>query len=221
MCGRFDLHAEPVKIQKEFGIDHFSVDYKPSYNIAPSRTIIVVKDDGKRYLGRCRWGFIPSWADDPDIGYKMINARAETVAVKPAFKEAFRKRRCLVIANGFFEWKREGKSKTPFYIRLKNDKLMGFAGLYGFWRSPEGKEICSCAIITTEANELISWIHDRMPVVIPKDKEDIWLDPKITGTTQLTPLLVPYPSEQMEMHKVSPAMNRPDFDTSEAIGKLD
>lgn len=210
MCGRFDLHAEPVKIQKDFGIDHFSVDYHPSHNIAPSRQIIIVKDDGKRYLAQCRWGFIPSWADDAGIGFKMINARAETIAVKPAFKDAFRKHRCLVIANGFFEWRREGKAKIPFYIRMKAETLIGFAGIFNIWKSLEGEEICSCAIITTEANDLIRPIHDRMPVIIPKDKEDIWLDPKNTDTNQLKSLLVPYPSEEMEMQNVSPVMNTPD-----------
>jgi putative SOS response-associated peptidase YedK len=217
MCGRFDLHAEPVNIQKEFGIDHFSVDYHPSYNIAPSRQIIIVGDDGKRYLAQCRWGFIPSWADDPAVGYKMINARSETVDVKPAFKDAFRKRRCLVIANGFYEWKREGKSKSPFYIHLKTGDLMGFAGIYNIWKSPEGKEICSCAIITTEANDLVRMIHDRMPVIIPKDKENLWLNPKETDINKLKYLLAPFSSEEMEMLAVSPAVNKPEFDGPDII----
>jgi putative SOS response-associated peptidase YedK len=220
MCGRFDLHAEPVRIQKDFCINNFSVPYEPSYNIAPARQIIIVKDDGKRYLSRCRWGFIPSWADDPDIGYKMINARAETVAEKPAFREAFSRHRCLVIANGFFEWLREGKTRTPYYVRLKSEALIGFAGLYGLWKSPEGEEILSCAIITTESNDLIRPIHDRMPVIIPKDKEDIWLSPDITDKKRLMPLLTPYQSEEMEMFKVSSSMNSPEKDNPEIIERL-
>jgi putative SOS response-associated peptidase YedK len=202
---------------KEFKIDHFALEYQPSYNIAPTRQIVVVKDDGKRHLAQCRWGLIPFWADDPAIGYKMINARAETVAEKPAFKDAFRSQRCLVVANGFFEWRHTGKFKTPVYIRLKSKGMIGFAGLYNVWRSPEGEEISTCAIITTEANDLLLPIHDRMPCIIPKDKEDIWLDPKIKDKEVLMPLLTPYPSDEMGFYNISTIVNKPEHDAPEVI----
>jgi len=217
MCGRFDLHSEPAVLLKEFRIDHAGVDYRPSYNIAPSRNIVIVKDDGKRYLSQCRWGFIPSWAEDSNIGYKMINARAETVAEKPAFREAFRRHRCLVVADGFYEWRRVGKQRQPVYVRLKSQKPIGFAGLYNTWTSPEGEAICTCAIITTDANDLLNPIHDRMPAIIPKDKEDLWLDPNVREKEKLAPLLSPYPSQEIEIYDVSPIMNSPAFDSPENI----
>lgn len=221
MCGRFDLHSEPTVILKEFGIGHFSAEYSPSYNIAPSRQIIVVKEDRKRHLSQCRWGLIPSWADDPKIGDTLINARAETVADKPAFSDAFRSQRCLVVADGFYEWIRQGKTRQPVYVRLKSRSLMAFAGLYNVWTSPEGDKICTCAIITTDANELLMPVHDRMPVIVAKDKEDLWLDPLIKDRQQLMPLLVPYPADEMEFYPVSSSVNKPDYDSPDAIIPVD
>lgn len=220
MCGRFDLHSEPVVILKEFRIDHVAVDYKPSYNIAPSRNIVIIRDDGKRHLVHCRWGFLPSWAEDPNIGYKMINARAETVAEKPAFRDAFRNQRCLVVADGFYEWRKAGKQRLPVYVRLKSQKPIGFAGIYNTWTSPEGESICTCTIITTAANDLISPIHDRMPAIVPKDREDIWLDPNVRDKEKLIPLLTPFPSEELEIHDVSPLINNPEYDSPEGIKPL-
>ncbi|MGO9379791.1 MAG: SOS response-associated peptidase [Dissulfurispiraceae bacterium] len=220
MCGRFDLHAEPTVILKEFRVDHFAIDYSPSYNIAPTRQIVVVKDDGKRYLSQCRWGFLPSWTEDPNSGYKMINVRAETVAEKPAFQDAFRFRRCLVVADGFFEWRQEGKTKQPVYIRLKSQRLFGFASLYNIWKSPEGEEICTCTIITVDANELLIAIHDRMPAIIAKDKEDLWLNPANSDKGGLMSLLVLYPSEEMEIYDVSLIVNKPENDSPEIINPV-
>ena len=151
------------------------------------------------------------------MGFKMINARAESVADKPAFKDAFRNQRCLVIADGFYEWVLEGKVKQPVYIRLKSHTPVGFAGLYSVWRSPEGEDIRTCTIITTDANDLLRPIHDRMPVIILKDKEDLWLDPKTTEKEKLLPLLTPYPSDEMEFYRVSPVMNKPEHDVPEVI----
>ena len=217
MCGRFDCHAEMITIIKEFKVDRAPVDYHPGYNIAPTRQIVIIKDDGKRHLAQCRWGFIPSWADDPKIGYKMINARSETVAAKPTFRDAFKYHRCLVVADGFFEWLSVGKSKIPVYIRLKSHHLIGFAGLYNTWKSPAGEDICTCAIVTTAANDLLRPVHDRMPCIIPKDKEEIWLDPKITEKDMLMPLFEPYPSDQMEYYEVSSIINNPGHDAPEVI----
>ena len=217
MCGRFDLHSEMVTILKAFKVDRFAGDYHGSYNIAPSRQIVIVKDDGKRHLLQCRWGFLPSWAKDPSMGYKMINARAETVAEKPAFRDAFQRQRCLVVADGFYEWRKKGKLKIPVYIRLKSQSPMGFAGLYNTWVSPDGEEVCTCTIITTEANDLLAPLHDRMPVIISRDKEDVWLDRHITDKERLIPLLTSFPSEDMELYEVSSLVNKPDYDSAEVI----
>jgi putative SOS response-associated peptidase YedK len=217
MCGRFDLHSDPAVLVKLFKIDHFAIEYHPSYNIPPSRQIVVVKDDGKRHLLQCRWGFLPSWAKDTKIGFNMINARAETVADKPAFKDAFRRQRCLVVADGFFEWRHEGKLRIPVYIRLKSQRPMGFAGLYNTWKSPDGDAICTCSIITTEANELLSPIHDRMPAIIPEAQDELWLDPNISDRDRLMPLLRPYSPDEMEYYEVSSVINKPENDSPEVI----
>ncbi len=217
MCGRFDLHSDPAVILKMFKIDHFAIEYQPSYNIPPSRQIVVVKDDGQRKLLQCRWGFLPSWAKDTKIGFNMINAKAETVADKQAFKDTFRRQRCLVVADGFFEWRHEGKLRIPVYIRLKSQRPMGFAGLYNTWKSPDGDAICTCSIITTEANELLSPIHGRMPAIIPEDKFDLWLDPNISDKDRLMPLLRPYSPDEMEYSEVSSVINKPENDTPEVI----
>ena len=220
MCGRFDCHSEISVIEKLFKMDRLSIDYQPHYNIAPSQNIVVIRDSGKRELIQCRWGFIPSWAKDQKMGFKMINARAEGVADKPAFKDAFRNQRCLVVADGFYEWVLESKVKQPVYIRLKSHTPVGFAGLYSVCRTPEGEDICTCTIITTDANELLRPIHDRMPAIIPKDKEDLWLDPKTTEKEKLLPLLTPYPSDEMEYYRVSPIMSKPEHDVLDVISPI-
>jgi putative SOS response-associated peptidase YedK len=147
----------------------------------------------------------------------MINAKAETVADKPAFKDAFRRQRCLVVADGFFEWRQEGKLRIPVYIRLKSQRPMGFAGLYNTWKSPDGDAICTCSIITTEANELLSPIHDRMPAIIPEDQDELWLDPNISDRDRLMPLLRPYSPDEMEYYEVSSVINKPENDSPEII----
>jgi len=170
MCGRF-VRITPIPvIAKKFKAKQLLTNLAPSYNIAPSQKILIINDEGVRQLVQCTWGFIPSWAKDPSIGNKMINARSETVAEKPSFRPAFRKKRCLVIADGFYEWRTEGKRKFPMYIHLKSGEPFGFAGLYNVWTSPAGEKTCTCTIITTEANEAVRPIHDRMPVILPKDK---------------------------------------------------
>lgn len=210
MCGRF-VRVTPIPtLAEQFRVKQVPPqDPGPSYNIAPTYEILIVNDEGVRQLVPCRWGFLPSWAKDPSIGNRMINARAETVAAKPAFRHAFKKQRCLVIADGFYEWRKEAGRKLPMYISLKGGKPFGFAGLYNVWISPVGDETCTCTIITTTANELLSSIHDRMPVIIPKDKEDLWLDPSVEDTARLLELLKPYDTDEMEAWEVSPRVNRP------------
>ncbi len=194
MCGRFVLAANLTTVAQRLGVPKPTAEsaaWIPHFNIAPTKAVIVVGDDGTRYLTGMRWGLIPSWAKDPSIGNQMFNARAETVATKPAFRAALRKRRCLVIADGFYEWQQGGRGKQPVYIVLKSREPFGFAGLWDNWTSPDGEEIKSCTIITTEANELLKPIHDRMPVILNRNEEAIWLDPAMQDPATLLPLLVP------------------------------
>ena len=170
-------------------------------------------------MALCKWGLIPSWAKDPKIGYKMINARAETVAEKQSFRSSFKKHRVLIPANGFYEWKKEGKSKIPFYISLKSGAPFGFAGLLSEWISPEKKQICTCTIITTGANDLLQNIHDRMPVIIKKEEEDMWLHNE-EDRNVLQALLKPYPSDEMDYYAVSTMVNSPANNSPECIKPL-
>src|SRR5437868_9059552 len=179
MCGRFTRAISTAAVAEAFGVEEVASDLKASYNIAPTNQVAVIVSDGKKRLIQVRWGLVPSWAKDLAIGNKLINARAETITEKASFRNAFKKRRCLVVADGFYEWQKIGDGKRPVYIRLKSGKPFGMAGLYEVWRSPEGEELMTCAIITKEANELMRPIHERMPVIIAKDNEDLWLDPQV------------------------------------------
>jgi len=217
MCGRFARSTRPDVLIREFGVKKTLIDLDPGYNIAPAQDIIIVNNQGERQLVTCRWGFIPSWAKDPVSGCKMINARAETVAEKPTFRAAFLDHRCLVIADGFFEWQKDEKGKMPYYIHLISGRAFGFAGLYNTLNSPEGGSICTCTIITTDANELLAQVHDRMPVIIPKNKEDLWLDPGMQDQDILRGMLRPYPAQEMEMYPVSPKVNSPKFNSADTI----
>jgi putative SOS response-associated peptidase YedK len=211
MCGRFTLFAEFDKI-----IDRFEIEaaiqgslYKPSYNVAPSHSVISVINDGrKNRLGYLRWGFIPFFAKDEKIGYKMINARAETLTEKVSFRQAYQSRRCLVLADSFYEWKRhDNKTKTPMRIKLRSDELFAMAGLWERWTSPQGEPVYSCTVITTTPNELVKDIHDRMPVILKPEDEKIWLDPSNKDTSRLNELLKPLPKERMMAYEVSSLVN--------------
>jgi putative SOS response-associated peptidase YedK len=217
MCGRFEIHSAPQIIAEIFGITEWDIEYPPRYNIAPSQDILIVINDGKRRLIKSRWGFVPSLSRDLNTGYRMINARAETVAGSRAFKSAFEKQRCLVVADGFYEWRKEGTTRKPFYIRLKSHKPFGFAGLYNVWTSPEGEPLCTSTILTTNANELVTPIHDRMPIITPADKYDLWLNPGVSDHAALQDVLIPYPSGEMELFPVTPRMNSVARDSPENI----
>jgi len=216
MCGRYTLAIDLKKLADRFGApmpgDEWATCASPRYNIAPTQAVIVVGDDGKRYIKEMLWGLIPSWAKDPTIGNRMINARVETLAEKAAFRAAPKKRRCIIPADGFYEWQKLGKVKQPVRIVLKSREPFGFAGLWEHWQSPEGEEVLSCTIVTTEANALLKAVHDRMPVILTQDAEAAWLNPDTQDPEKLLPLLKQYPPDQMEFYPVSGEVNWPAVD---------
>jgi putative SOS response-associated peptidase YedK len=208
MCGRYTLRISVDPLVEAFEIEEYPPSLNPSYNIAPTQELAaVVEEDEKRKLEMLRWGLIPSWAKDPAIGNKMINARAETVSEKPSFRSAFKKRRCLILADGFYEWKKTDDGKQPYHVKMENGSPFAFAGLWETWK--DGEEIRSCTIITTEANDLMKEIHHRMPVILPPEDYDMWLDPDFEEKEALTSLLKPYRADAMEAYPVSRRVNKP------------
>ena len=177
----------------------------------------MILNNGSNQLALFRWGLIPFWAKDPSIGHKMINARAETVDEKPSFKTCLQRKRCLIVADGFYEWKKEGSTKRPHRITLKNQELFGFAGLWDAWKSPTGEIVNSCSIITTTPNELMAPIHNRMPVILPREVESVWLDQSIVDSTFLKSLLVPYMADLMIAYEVSAFVNSVKNNGSECL----
>lgn len=219
MCGRFTLTADPDELRQAFPWLNFPSAPQPRYNIAPTQPIAVIPNDSASRLDYYIWGLIPFWAKDPSIGSRMINARAETLAEKPAFRSAFRRRRCLIPASGFYEWRANpgGKTKTPIYIRLKSGLPFAFAGLWERWESPDGSTVLSCTIITTTPNDLLRDIHNRMPVVLSPQAYSLWLDPDEPPLEQLAGLLKPYPAEEMQAYEVSRQVNKPENDSADLI----
>jgi len=220
MCGRFTLFLSIAEITDEFEV--YDVDWiqEPSYNIAPGQNIAgVLKKDGNKSLTTLRWGLIPHWAKEENIGYRMINARAETLTQKPTFSRPLKTQRCIIPANGFYEWKQDivSRRKAPFYIKLHSGKPMGFAGLYDTWRSKEGKIITSCTIITTKPNALIEQLHNRMPVILEPNSREMWLDKAIQEPRELIPLLKPYDANEMAMYEVSKMVNSIKFNGPDCI----
>lgn len=214
MCGRFTQKSERPDIQLEFYIQGWNAEPAVSYNIAPSQKAgVIFRDDGKNVYDEFEWGLIPHWAKERKSSYSMINARAETVHQKPAYKYSFRHRRCLIPASGYYEWKHAGKIKIPFYIFLKQEPLFSFAGLYDEWGQDEREKARTFTIITTEANELIAGIHDkkRMPVIIPRKDRDSWLDVDAPDYNEknLLGLLKPFETKMMDAYEVSTLVNSP------------
>jgi putative SOS response-associated peptidase YedK len=204
MCGRFVLLTDLRVITESFNIQNVACEYRPGNNISPGQQIAaVIRKDDQNSLVNFRWGLIPSWAKDPSIGNRMFNARAETIAEKPSFKHAFQKRRCLIVADGFYEWQKLGKIKKPFCLSLKSGEPFGFAGLHETWVSPDHQTIQTCTIITTEPNDLIKPIHDRMPVIVVKDQGAAWIDPENHNLKELLYILKPYSSEEMKMEEIN------------------
>jgi putative SOS response-associated peptidase YedK len=222
MCGRFVQYTLFPLLKKEFSLKFGEeLSLPPSYNIAPTQQVpVVVNEDGNRLI-TCRWGLIPPWAKDTTVGNRMINARAETVAEKPSFKGPFKNHRCIIVADGFYEWKKTDEGKVPVYITMRDGRPFGFAGLYSDWRPPEGAIIRTCTIITTEPNDLLEPIHNRMPVIIKPEGRDRWLDLEEHDPDKLTPLLAPYPSDELDAWEVSKAVNSPGNDGPENIEPLE
>ena len=221
MCGRYTQTKGPYDIRLQLNIDEFLREITPRYNISPGQRAPVIVNDGRVALRLMQWGLVPSWAKDPAIGNRMINARAETLTEKPSFKRLVGKRRCLVLTDGFYEWRREGKRKVPMRFVLKSREPFGFAGLWDSWRKPDGNELQSYTIITTQANELLKPIHGRMPVILDKPAQMAWLDPDVTEPKIVTALLQPFPSELMEGYDVSTLVNSPANDRPECIEALE
>jgi putative SOS response-associated peptidase YedK len=219
MCGRFTLTIDPYHLQEAFPWAVIPDDIVPRYNIAPSQPVAVIPNTGDNTLAMYKWGLIPSWAKDPAIGDRMINARAETLAEKPSFRNAYRRRRCLILADGFYEWKQNPdlKTKQPMYIRLQDHGPFAFAGLWEVWKTPDGADVHSCTIITTQPNSLMESIHNRMPVILPPETYSEWLTPEDRQPTQLEKLLVPYDPSEMVAFPVSKMVNSPDNDSPSLI----
>ena len=222
MCGRFTLGATAATLAAQFDLANVPT-WTPRYNIAPTQEVLVVlqpSPQANREARLHRWGLIPPWAKDPSIGNRMINARAETVATKPAFRRAFKERRCLLLADGLYEWQRQERRKQPFYIRLRDGRPFAFAGLWEHWEGSEGMAIQSCTILTTTSNEVVGRIHDRMPVILSPTDYDRWLDPSIQEPAVLQTLLRPYPADEMTAYPVSTRVNNPANDSPECVELL-
>lgn len=223
MCGRFTLTTSADELAESFDLPKMP-SIEPRYNIAPTQKVAGVLQDAKgagRGFQWFHWGLIPSWATDPAIGNRMINARAETIIEKPAFRNAFKRRRCLVLADGFYEWRKLAKGKQPVYIRMADAKPFAFAALWEHWNGPGDSAIDSCTLITTTPNERIEPIHDRMPVILAPKNYDRWLDPKNEDVAALQKLLVAYPAKGMTVYPVGKRVNAPTFDDPACIRALE
>jgi putative SOS response-associated peptidase YedK len=219
MCGRFLLAVDPAEIQETFPGFEFPHPVEPRYNIAPSQPILAIANDSSCKADFFIWGLIPSWSKDASIGIRLINARAETLSEKPTFRGPYRYHRCLVLANGFYEWHQEpgAKSKTPYYFRTKNNKPFAFAGLWDIWQAPDGSQVKSCTIITTNPNTVVAPIHDRMPVILPPEAYSKWIDPSPQSGNNLQNLLIPFPSVEMLVTQVSSYVNKPSNEGPDCI----
>ena len=222
MCARFTLILGPEGLKMVFEGFEFPVSLLPRYNIAPGQDILVLPNDGKDRARYFRWGLHPSWATDPKVGNRMINARAETLEKRPSFRTAFERRRCLIPADGFYEWREEpgGGPKRPIYIRMKSARPFAIAGLWETYRRGDGDVLNTCVIITTEPNDLLKKIHDRMPAILEPKAFDEWLDPSSHLPERLRRLLKPFPSEGMAAHPVSRTVNDFRNDNPECVAPL-
>jgi putative SOS response-associated peptidase YedK len=220
MCGRFTLTLDPGELQEKLELGPFLEMYQPRYNIAPTQPVSVVRDVTTRAIEQFRWGLIPSWAKDMEIGSRMINARSETVAEKPSFKNLIKRKRCLILADGFFEWSVQDpvKGKVPFYFQVGHGDPFTFAGLYDEWKPSEGEKVLSCTIITCTPNSLVNSYHNRMPVILGKEDRWKWVEETLPLDPALN-MLSPYPADDMSVRQVSKAINSPQNDSPQYLLK--
>jgi putative SOS response-associated peptidase YedK len=209
MCGRFAQRTDPKRLAKAFNVEEVP-NVEPRYNIAPTQDILgVFGSSDRREMTFYKWGLIPSWAKDASMGAKLINARSETVTEKPSFREAFKKRRCIIPADGFYEWQITGSKKQPFFFRMRDELPFGFAGLWERWQGKGGEVLNSCTILTTEANEALRPVHDRMPVILHPEDYELWLNADVRKLDLIKGMLQPYPAEEMVGYAVSTSINSP------------
>ena len=220
MCGRYSLTASLDKLARRFDFDSNRDDFEPRYNIAPTQQVLAVVGGDARRAGFIRWGLIPQWAKGDSASPPIINARAETVAEKPTFRDSLRRRRCLILADGFYEWQKVGDAKRPMRVALRSGEPFAFAGLWSMSSDSEGNRISSCAIITTAANDLLRPIHHRMPVILSEEVEDLWLDTALDDSQTLTQLLEPYPDDALEAYEVSALVNSASNDVPEVTAQI-
>ena len=220
MCGRYNLISNLTVLGERFQFDATQLTLESAYNVAPTQDVLTVVGDAPRRAGFMRWGLIPFWAENGSIGSRMINARAETVADKPSFRDSFRRRRCLVLADGFYEWQRTPSGKRPMRVAMRSGEPFAFAGIWSMWKDPAGNSIPTCAIITTSANELLRPIHHRMPVILAREMEGFWLDRSIEDASRLRSILTPYPDAAMEAYEVSTLVNSVANDGPELITRV-
>ena len=219
MCGRFTLHHESEDIAERFAVEQTLLELAPRYNVAPSQPVAAVVQRESRQLLEYKWGLVPFWAKEPAIGNRMINARAESLADKPAFKNAFRTRRCVIPTSGYYEWKKDGSRRTPHYIQRGDRGCFAMAGLAEKWRGPDGEVLRTCAIVTTTPNVATAGIHDRMPAILSPAAVEIWLDRETDNPETLLELLRPYAGELI-LHPVSARVNKPDVDDAACIEEV-
>jgi putative SOS response-associated peptidase YedK len=210
MCGRYRLSRRKQVIEEYFDTGDWQDDWSPRYNVAPTQPVPVIRQNPKepaRELSLMKWGLVPHWAKDSSVAASTINARSETATTKPAFRDPLKFRRCLIPADGFYEWKRMGASKQPYCIEVNNGELFAFAGLWDGWRDPSGEWTRTCSILTTTPNAVTSYVHDRMPVILAPDSYDLWLDPGMQDVAAISELLKPYDARLMRRYPISSRIN--------------
>lgn len=224
MCGRYRLSRRKQLIEEYFDCDPWEADWSPRYNIAPTQAVPVIRQhptEPVRQISSMRWGLIPHWAKDPSIAAGTINAKSETAATKPAFRDPLKSRRCLIPADGFYEWKRHGTSKQPFCFEVRDGELFAFAGLWEGWKDPSGSWVKTCSILTTTPNTVTSAVHDRMPVILDPNNYDLWLDPGMHNVAAISELLKPYDARFMRSYPVSTRLNHVANDDEECSRRVE
>ncbi|QRG65127.1 SOS response-associated peptidase [Brevibacillus choshinensis] len=221
MCGRFTLVIAPETMVRRFQVDLQNLEYRMRYNIAPGQQILaIIAEKGKRRIGELRWGLIPSWAKDAGQGFQLINARAESLQEKPSFQKLLVRKRCMIPADGFYEWKQTESGKQPMRIQRKDEQPFAFAGLFDTWIQPDGQKLHTCTIITTKPNEVVAPIHQRMPVILREEDESLWLDRDFQDMDKLQSLLVPYAADRMRAYPVAKAVGNVKNDEPECIREV-